>query len=319
MRKTVGKLGFGTTALLGIVGEGQRQRLLGAALDAGITHFDTAPYYGYGEAEAIVGRFMNGRRSRITITTKFGIQPPRLAGAGTLAAAVKRVVKNVGPLRSLLAKQAGKMVHRGAFGAEDARKSLESSLRALRTDHIDIYLLHEAGPADTSDELLAFLQKKREEGVIGDFGTGSEAAKVGEMVLRHPSFAHVVQFENSVLRPNLQSVAPGGSGCLAITHGALGASFRHLREILRADEAFRRQCSDILAADAGEPLHLAAALLAWAARENAAGTILFSSKEPDNIRANVEALRNRSLSDEQLDELAGLLALKVPKGEKSTS
>ena len=319
MKKDAGTVGFGTTSLLGIAGDRERQYLLEAALDAGITHFDTAPYYGYGEAERILGRFLVGRRDAVTVTTKFGIQPPRLAGGGTLAGALKRVVKNLGPLRSLLAKQAGKMVQRGAFGVEDARKSLESSLRALQTDRLDVYLLHEAGPADTSDELLAFLESKKQEGVIGAFGTGSEAAKVSDMARLRPSFADAVQLENSVLKTNLRSLAPMKNPRLVFTHGALGASFRALQEILRADETFRMQCSEILGADAGNPRLLAPAMLAWAARDNKTGTVLFSSRTPENIRSNMNALRNPTFTEEQLDEFAQLVASVVAGKEKVAS
>ena len=298
----IGKIGFGTTGLLALSGEGERQRLLGAALDAGITHFDTAPYYGYGEAEKILGRFIKGMRSRVTVTTKFGIRPPRLAGGGSVAGAVKRLVRHLAPLRKLLADQAGKMVQRGAFGAADAEESLEASLRALQTDHIDIYLLHEAGPGDTSDELLAFLEKKTEEGVIGRFGTGSEFARVAEIAATRPGFAGVLQFENSATRPNLRQLPAAGGPRLAITHGALGGSFREAMEAMGRDAGLRRRCSAALNADAGEPGRLAEAMLAWAAHANRDGAVLFSSSRTGRVRANAEALRSGSFSSSQIEE-----------------
>lgn len=301
------KIGFGTTALLALSGQEEQQRLLHAALDAGITHFDTAPYYGYGEAEKILGRFIKDRRDQVTVTTKFGIQPPRLAGGGSVAGAVKRLVKNLGPVRKLLARQAGKMVQRAAFGADDAAKSLESSLRALQTDHIDIYLLHEAGPADTSEELLAFLEERKKQGIIGRFGTGSDFSKVSAMAATRPAFADVLQFENSVVRPNLRSLAETTGGALTITHGALGGSFRELDEALQKDAALRRSCSEVLAVDAGEARHLAAAMLLWAAHDNPQGMVLFSSSRIANLRANMEVWRERRFTFDQLEEFARLV------------
>jgi D-threo-aldose 1-dehydrogenase len=314
-----GSVGFGTTALLGLGTEGERQEVLKEAFDAGVMHFDTAPYYGYGEAEKILGRFIKGRRDQLTVTTKFGIQPPRLAGSGSVAGAVKRLVKNLGPVRRLLARQAGKMVQRAAFSAADAEKSLESSLRALQTDHIDVYLLHEAGPADTSDELLAFLEEKRRQGVIGRFGTGSDFAKVKEMQTMQPAFAGVLQFENSVLRPNLQRLTATSDSWLAITHGALGGSFRQLHEALQADSTLRKRCSEVLATDAGEARHLASAMLRWAAQDNPQGTVLFSSSRPANVRANMEALRGGRFTSDQLAEFGRLMAAKFSSKEDRSS
>jgi D-threo-aldose 1-dehydrogenase len=304
----IGTIGFGTTSLLALGSERERQDLLHVALDAGITHFDTAPYYGYGEAEMILGRFIKDRRDEVTITTKFGIQPPRLAGGGSVAGAVKRLVKNLGPVRKLLARQAGKMVQRAAFSADDAAKSLEASLRALQTDHIDIYLLHEAGPADTSDELLAFLEEKKKQGIIGRFGTGSDFSKVSAMAAAQPAFADVLQFENSVVRPNLQRLTATPGSRLAITHGALGGAFRQLRDALTADDVLRRLCSEVLGVDVGDPRHLASAMLSWAVQDNPLGMVLFSSSRSANVRTNIEALRAGRFTSEQFNEFGRLVA-----------
>jgi D-threo-aldose 1-dehydrogenase len=315
-QRDIGKVGFGTTALLSLTGERERQDLLHAAFDAGITHFDTAPYYGYGEAEKILGRFIKDRRDRVTITTKFGIQPPLLAGGGSLAGAVKRVVKNLGPVRKLLARQAGKMVQRGAFGAADAQKSLEASLLSLQTDHIDVYLMHEAGPDDTSEELLAFLREKQRQGIIGRFGLGSEFGKIQEMPTTHPDFTGVMQFENSVMRPNLERATAAGTQVFFITHGALGGSFRELRAAMESDQGLRARGFEVLGADSSQPEILAAAMLAWAAQANPAGTVLFSSSRSGNLRANVQALRGGAFTAEQLAEF-GRLAGAIPGADRS--
>src|SRR5271154_6444750 len=67
---------FGCGSLTG-TDAGNANRVLQTAFDAGVRHFDTARYYGYGEAEGILGKFLKGRRSEVTISTKFGIEPPR--------------------------------------------------------------------------------------------------------------------------------------------------------------------------------------------------------------------------------------------------
>src|ERR1700722_15245385 len=68
-------LGFGCATLFRASDPAQRARLLHAAYDAGIRHFDVAPMYGLGRAEPELGSFTRARRSEVTIATKFGIRP----------------------------------------------------------------------------------------------------------------------------------------------------------------------------------------------------------------------------------------------------
>lgn len=163
-------LGFGYASLGGRRGRSESLRLLEAAYDAGITHFDVARSYGYGENESILGDFTSTKRDKVTITTKFGILPARRP-AGLKAAksiAKKLVALNPGMRRVLnqrAAKRAAKVYAGGHFTVQDAKSSLESSLQELRTDYIDILLLHECKPKDLdSNELLEFLKACVEEG-----------------------------------------------------------------------------------------------------------------------------------------------------------
>src|SRR5437868_13505462 len=71
------RLGFGCGNLMGAINRRDSLRLLETAYEAGIRHFDVAPMYGYGEAEACLGEFLQRHRGQITVTTKFGIAPPK--------------------------------------------------------------------------------------------------------------------------------------------------------------------------------------------------------------------------------------------------
>ena len=66
---------------MGRVGRAESLRAIAAALDAGITHFDVARLYGYGEAEAVLGEALRGRRDRVVIASKFGLAATRTASA----------------------------------------------------------------------------------------------------------------------------------------------------------------------------------------------------------------------------------------------
>src|SRR5215472_18734854 len=74
------RLGFGCGSVMGRVGRAQSLKAIAAALDVGITHFDVARLYGYGEAEALLGETLRGRRDRVVIASKFGLTATRSAG-----------------------------------------------------------------------------------------------------------------------------------------------------------------------------------------------------------------------------------------------
>src|SRR2546428_83538 len=91
---TTTALGFGCSSLLGGKTRAEGLRLLESAYEAGIRHFDVARYYSFGDAEGLVGEFARGRRDRITITTKFGLQPHRrLAKARGALQLVRRMMR----------------------------------------------------------------------------------------------------------------------------------------------------------------------------------------------------------------------------------
>jgi aryl-alcohol dehydrogenase-like predicted oxidoreductase len=95
----------------------QAERLLLAALDAGVTHFDTAALYGFGASETIVGQVLSRHRSRFTLASKCGMQGVDVAGDGKLV----RVIDG---------------------RPETLRATCEAALKRLRTDVIDLYYLH---------------------------------------------------------------------------------------------------------------------------------------------------------------------------------
>ena len=94
---TPSRLGFGTSLLMARLGRRESVRLLEVAHESGITHFDTARAYGYGEAESAVGDFLAGRRDAVTVTTKVGLLPPRNSRGLRAAKAVARAAVSRAP------------------------------------------------------------------------------------------------------------------------------------------------------------------------------------------------------------------------------
>ncbi len=95
----------------------QGERVLLAALDAGVTLFDTATLYGFGANETLVGRVLKQHRSRFTLASKCGMQGVDVNGDGKLV----RVIDG---------------------RPATLRQTCEDSLRRLQTDVIDLYYLH---------------------------------------------------------------------------------------------------------------------------------------------------------------------------------
>jgi len=70
------KFGLGTSGIMGsAITDRGRISLLDHAYQNNITHFDTAPLYGQGDAEKVLGKFISDKRDKITLTTKFGLFP----------------------------------------------------------------------------------------------------------------------------------------------------------------------------------------------------------------------------------------------------
>ena len=116
----------------------QGERVLLAALDAGVTLFDTAALYGFGANETLVGKVLKPHRHKFILASKCGMQGVDVAGDGTLV----RVIDG---------------------RPATLQKTLEDSLRRLQTDVIDLYYLHrwdKSVPIEDSVGALADMVRK---------------------------------------------------------------------------------------------------------------------------------------------------------------
>jgi aryl-alcohol dehydrogenase-like predicted oxidoreductase len=137
------EIGLGTWAfasqIYGEVPETDAFNTISAALDVGITFFDTAPLYGTsqrdGVAEEILGKGLGANRKTVIVSSKFGRNATE-----------------------------GNTPH---FHAQRARRSVEESLHRLQTDHLDVLFFHSPFSADEiHDEVWEELSKLRDEGKI---------------------------------------------------------------------------------------------------------------------------------------------------------
>lgn len=198
-------LGFGCAPILGAVDRSTAERALGVALDAGITHLDLARSYGFGEAEECVGSFIRGRRDEMVLATKFGIQATWLARA---AAPLKPLVRRLRPrLNAPVDAPAGvpRPAPRSVFGSllhrpveltpGEMTRSVECSLRALRTDRLDILLLHEPGEVIARfDDLQEAAGRLKTAGKILGWGIAASVAHL-DLHRAHMGCFDVLQME----------------------------------------------------------------------------------------------------------------------------
>lgn len=169
-------LGFGCSAMMGRVGRKASLAALAAAYDAGITFYDTARSYGYGESEELLGEFLRGRRDSVVVSTKFGTLPKAASPFKRVLKPAVRGLLGVFPsARRQMRRQFAAMSSTGHFTVAALHGSLDASLRALRTDYVDFLFLHEA-PASVlqQDDLFAALRGLVEAGKVRRFGIASQ-------------------------------------------------------------------------------------------------------------------------------------------------
>ena len=146
----------------------QTLAVIDAALDAGITLFDSADIYGQGMSEDYIGRALEGRRDRVILATKFGM-----------------------PMEERPEDSPGRR--------EYIRWAVEGSLRRLRTDVIDVYQQHRPDTSTPIDETLGALNELVEEGKvrwIGSSNFSAEQIETAETAARDAGTPRFVSVQN---------------------------------------------------------------------------------------------------------------------------
>ena len=277
------RLGYGCSSIMGGMGRSASLRTLEWAFEAGIRHFDVAPMYGYGEAEACLGEFLSRHPDECTVTTKYGVPSAARSGVMSTIRAVARPLLNAVPALKARAQRAAAATveaPKRELSAEAAQASLEASLRHLRVSRIDVFLLHDATPEEVSDtSLFEFLQRARGQGKIGCFGIGTDRGHAAAIEQQWPAYAPVVQREWSVFD------AVESSGNFRICHRSLGENRRRLQACLAASREVMERWSREINADLAAPGVLSRLMMQAALWANPSGIVLFSSKVREHIEA----------------------------------
>jgi aryl-alcohol dehydrogenase-like predicted oxidoreductase len=165
----VSVVGLGCNNFGGRLDEERTGAVVDAALEAGITLFDTADSYGRTLSEEYLGRLLRGRRDRVVLATKFG------------------------GMRHDLGRE-------GGASPEYVREAVDASLRRLRTDHLDLYQLHTPDVNTPIADTLGALDELVREGKVREIGCSNfDAARLREAASAGPRRFACVQNELSLL------------------------------------------------------------------------------------------------------------------------
>ena len=315
----VSALGFGCWEIGGTYGridEVEFRRSVARAIDSGVTCFDTAEAYGMGVSEEALARALGGRRNDVVIATKFGVGYEE-------------------------------MPNRRDSSRARVLASIDNSLRRLRTDHVDIYLVHWPDPNTPLDETMRALDDIVGQGKARYIGVSNfRLAQVEEcMRLRR---IDVVQYAWNMFDRRMQTeifpycaaqqIAAMAYGSLA--YGMLSGTFHpgmsfdendwrsrggmlgslNLFRTLFGPEHFPRNLAAVeelksLAAKYGKSLPQFA--LRWTLSNPVVGTALVGFRTPAEVTENLGAL-GWEISNADMAEIDAILArhgaVTVPPG-----
>ena len=178
----ISRLGFGCARILGGAEARASAQLIEAALNAGIRHFDTAPAYGDGASEAVLGAVLRGVGD-VTIATKVGVPRPSPGAAPLHRSLYRRLLRPalaaMPPVKAALlrlrpAPAAPSVTTRARLERDAVLRALDESERQLGR-RADIYLLHEPERLDLADDVGETFAELQRTGRIGAFGAGTGA------------------------------------------------------------------------------------------------------------------------------------------------
>jgi aryl-alcohol dehydrogenase-like predicted oxidoreductase len=294
-----GALVLGTMTFGDTVDADGAAAMVDAALQAGITHIDTANGYAGGESERILAQLLQGRRDRVTLATKAGIPHPDAGDHSPLS-------------------------------ATGLRASVEGSLSRLGTDHIDLFYLHQPDRAAPLSETLGTVADLVAEGKVGQLGVSNYAAwQIAE--LNHtadevgaPRPVAAQQLYNLLARRIEEEYVEFASvtGLTTVVYNPLGGGLLTGRHSFDNDPAEGRfgdsrlaamykerywnaaifeaiQQLTVIADKAGMPLTELA--LRWLVTKPAAGPILLGGSKVEHLHSNIAAVAKGPLDADVLE------------------
>lgn len=148
--------------LWGGADDGESEKALHAALDNGVNFIDTAPVYGFGRSEEVVGRAIKDRRDKVVLATKCGLRWDLRKGD----------VHFYSTDDGISIKPNDMPVHK-YLHSSSIRMEIEESLKRLQTDYIDLYQTHWQDKTTPIEDTMGELLKLKDEGKIRAIGVSN--------------------------------------------------------------------------------------------------------------------------------------------------
>ncbi len=302
---TTSALGFGCTKLTDHYSRKEALYSLETCLDSGITHFDTARMYGFGESEIILGDFLKNKRDKVTITTKIGIDPLALpTHSQFMMKLAKDIVNRLPAVKKMISKRTDVFVHRPSLTAEIAKKHLAESLIKLKTDYIDILLLHEFDVATANkEELISFFGEKINAGVVRHVGLGSFFEFIKDDFQNLNIVYDVIQTDNSILNPNIEQLGSKSPENHLTIAFSIFKDLKTIQKFAKKNPRFvqklKKETQIDLSADKLDK-NINRLIIDFMKYTHASGINIFTSTNSQNIKNNVTEWENPTFSREQV-------------------
>ena len=281
----VTQLGFGSMGLRGpqtwgvrVVSDDDAERMLNAALDAGINFIDTAP--DYGACEERIGRFLSGRRQEFILATKCGCVPRQHEDHLEIAHVWNRDV---------------------------IARNLETSLQRLRTDQIDLLQFH-GGDAETlqREGLIDLLIDFRDQGLIRFLGVSTKLPDVHGLI--ELGVFDTFQLPYSCLTPEhhdvIAAAAEAGAGIIIRGGVAHGGPDAEIQRPTVNDVWSRAHLAELLPPGM-QPAEL---ILRYTLSYPHCHTTIVGTSNLDHLAENVVAAARGSLPDSLVEEIRSRVA-----------
>jgi aryl-alcohol dehydrogenase-like predicted oxidoreductase len=276
----VTQLGYGSMGLRGpktwgvrVVSDEDAEKMLNAVLDAGINFIDTSPDYGVSEER--IGRFIGSRRNEYYLATKCGC---------------------------VYTQHADHLEIDHVWEPDVIRRNLETSLKRLRADHIDLLQFH-GGDAETLQRvgLIDLLCSFRDQGLVRFIGSSSSLPHLSGLI--DLGVFETFQIPYSCLAPQhdklIQRAAATGAGIILRGGIAQGGPDAEIQRPALNDVWTKAQLDEILPAG----MNRAELILRYTLSHPGCHTAIVGTCNPQHFQANLAAASRGPLAVELYDEV----------------
>ena len=280
------------------IDEAATRQVVDAALEAGVTFFDTADIYGGTKSEEFLGRLLQGRRDQVVLASKFGIK-----------------IDDARP---------------GGAKPDYIRQAVEDSLRRLQTDHLDLYQLHRPDDDTPIADTLGALNELVQAGKVREIGCSNfSKAQLQEAETAAQGGARFVSVQNeySLLKrepeadvlPLCEKLSIGFLPYFPLASGLLSGKYRAGQPLpagtrIQAGESFAHLLTPenlaivekLIAFSEARGHTILDLAFSWLLRQPTVASVIAGATSPAQVQANAAAA-DWHLSSDELAEIEALL------------